>query len=196
MLTPTRELAAQVQNQLVAYTQYSDLRTAVVLVAKINPQISKLQKGVDILVATPGRLLDLHQQDAVHFDHLEVLVLTKQIACSIWALFMILNASKTLPKHRQTLMFSATFSKDIQKLAKGLMKDPKVITLNPDNSTVKSIKQWLIPVDKKQKSALLFNLMVDKQWTKAIIFTRTKHGANRLTRYCKNVAFMLPLFWQ
>lgn len=185
ILTPTRELAAQVQSQLYIYSKHTDLRTEVVFGGvKINPQITKLKKGIDILVATPGRLLDLYQQDAVHFDHLEVLVLDEaDRMLDMGFIHDIKRILKALPKNRQTLMFSATFSKDIQKLAQGLMKDPKVITLNPDNSTVKSVKQWLIPVDKKQKSALLFDLMVEKQWTKAIIFTRTKHGANRLTRY-------------
>jgi len=185
VLTPTRELAAQVNSSINLYARHTKLRTYVVFGGvKINPQITQLNKGVDILVATPGRLLDLYQQGAVKFDHLDVLVLDEaDRMLDMGFIHDIKRIIKALPKKRQTLMFSATFSKDIQKLAKGLMQNPEVISLNPDNSSVKSVKQWLIPVDKKKKSELLFNVIVDEKIDKAIVFMRTKHSANRLTRY-------------
>lgn len=185
VLTPTRELANQVNSSINLYGRHTPIKTNVVYGGvKIGPQITKLAKGIDILVATPGRLLDLYQQDAVAFDHLEILILDEaDRMLDMGFIHDIKHIIKALPKRRQTCMFSATFSKEIQKLAKSFLQSPKVISLNENNSTTKSVKQWLIPVDKKKKSDLLFNLMVDQQWTKAIVFIRTKHNANRLTRF-------------
>jgi ATP-dependent RNA helicase RhlE len=185
VLTPTRELAAQVNSSINLYARHTPLRTTVVFGGvKINPQITRLNQGVDILVATPGRLLDLYQQDAIKFDHLEILVLDEaDRMLDMGFIHDIKRIMKALPKKRQTLMFSATFSKDIKILAKGLMQQPEVISLNPDNSSVTTVEQCLIPVDKKKKSELLFNIIVDKKWSKAIVFIRTKHTANRLTRF-------------
>jgi ATP-dependent RNA helicase RhlE len=185
ILAPTRELAAQVGESISLYARHTPLRTHVVFGGvNITNQITRLSKGTDILVATPGRLLDLYQQEAVAFDHLEVLVLDEaDRMLDMGFIHDIKRIIKCLPKKRQTLMFSATFSQDIQQLAKGLMDQPKVISLNPDNASVQSVEQRLIPVDKKKKSDLLFNMMVDEKWTKAIIFMRTKHTANRLTHF-------------
>ena len=185
VLTPTRELAAQVSSSINLYARHTPIKTMVVFGGvKINPQIMRLRKGVDILVATPGRLLDLYHQNAVKFDQIQTLILDE--ADRMLDMGFIHDIKKiivALPKKRQTLMFSATFSKEIQKLAQGLMNQPEVITLNPDNSSVTSVEQYLIPADKSKKSDLLFNLMVDQKWSKAIVFTRTKHGANRLTKF-------------
>ncbi|PCJ49373.1 MAG: ATP-dependent RNA helicase [Gammaproteobacteria bacterium] len=185
VLTPTRELAAQVQESVATYGKYLPLRSAVVFGGvKINPQMMKLRKGVDILVATPGRLLDLYNQNAIKFDTLEVLVLDEADRMLdmgfIHDIKKILNA---LPKNRQNLLFSATFSQEIRNLAKGMVNNPLEISVSPRNTTVKSVKQWICPVDKKQKSALLTHLIKEHQWHQVLVFSRTKHGANRLTRF-------------
>jgi ATP-dependent RNA helicase RhlE len=185
ILTPTRELAAQVQASVANYGKYLPLRSTVVFGGvKINPQMMKLRQGVDILVATPGRLLDLYNQKAIKFDNLEVLVLDEADRMLdmgfIHDIKKIINA---LPKNRQNLLFSATFSDEIRKLAKGMVNNPLEISVSPRNTTVKSVTQWICPVDKKQKSALLTHLIKEHQWHQVLVFSRTKHGANRLTKY-------------
>jgi ATP-dependent RNA helicase RhlE len=184
ILTPTRELAAQVGDNVSSYGKYLDLRSAVVYGGvKINPQMMKLRKGVDILVATPGRLLDLYQQNAVKFNQLEVLVLDEaDRMLDMGFINDIRKILNILPTKRQNLLFSATFSDDIRKLAKGLVNNPVEISVTPRNTTAKTVKQWIHPVDKKQKSALLCHLVHKHQWEQVLVFTRTKHGANRLTR--------------
>ena len=182
-LTPTRELRHK-SIVLNLYARYTPLVNVVYGGVKIGPQIKRLQKGIDILVATPGRLLDLYQQDAVQLDQVEILVFDEaDRMLDMGFIHDIKRIVKLLPKNRQTLMFSATYTKEVQKLAKSFMNQPQNITLNPENSTVKIVKQWVVPVDKKQKSDLLFNMLVDDKWPKAIIFTRTKRDANRLTRF-------------
>jgi len=185
ILTPTRELAAQVENSVATYGKYLPLRSAVVFGGvKINPQMMKLRQGVDILVATPGRLLDLYNQNAVKFDQLEVLVLDEaDRMLDMGFIHDIKKILKMLPTKRQNLLFSATFSNDIRNLAKGMVNNPVEISVDPPNSTVKSVKQWIHPVDKKQKSALLCHLIKQHQWSQVLVFSRTKHGANRLCRY-------------
>ncbi len=185
ILTPTRELAAQVAASVTDYGKFLPLSSAVVFGGvKINPQMMRLRRGVDIMVATPGRLLDLYNQNAVKFHQLEVLVLDEADRMLdmgfIHDIRKILNA---LPKKRQNLLFSATFSDDIRKLAKTMVNNPVEISVSPPNSTVKSVKQWIHPVDKKQKSALLTHLIKENQWQQVLVFCRTKHGANRLCRY-------------
>ncbi len=184
VLTPTRELAAQVGESVATYGKNLPLRSTVVFGGvKINPQMMKLRKGVDILVATPGRLLDLYNQNAVRFKHLEVLVLDE--ADRMLDMGFINDIRKILallPKNRQNLMFSATFSDEIRNLAKGLVNNPVEISVSPRNTTAKTVEQWLYPVDKKQKSALLTKLILDNKWQQVLVFTRTKHGANRLTK--------------
>ena len=185
ILTPTRELAAQVEASVATYGKYLPLRTAVVFGGvKINPQMMKLRKGVDILVATPGRLIDLYNQNAVKFSTLEVLVLDEaDRMLDMGFIHDIRKILNFLPKERQNLMFSATFSKEIRGLAKGMVNNPVEISVSPRNTTVKSVKQWICPVDKKQKSALLEHLIKENQWKQVLVFSRTKHGANRLTKY-------------
>ncbi|MFL0809542.1 MAG: DEAD/DEAH box helicase [Agarilytica sp.] len=185
VLTPTRELAAQVEDSVKTYGAGLHLRSAVVFGGvKINPQMMKLRKGVDILVATPGRLLDLYQQNAVKFDQLEVLVLDEaDRMLDMGFIHDIKKILKALPAKRQNLLFSATFSDDIRTLAKGLVKNPVEISVTPRNATAATVKQKLHPVDKSKKSALLAWLIGDNNWSQVLVFSRTKHGANRLTRF-------------
>ncbi len=185
VLTPTRELAAQVADSVATYGKYLPLKSAVVFGGvKINPQMMKLRAGVDILIATPGRLLDLHQQNAVKFKHLEVLVLDE--ADRMLDMGFIRDIRKILallPQQRQNLMFSATFSDEIRDLAKGMIRNPVEISVTPRNATANTVEQQIYSVDKKQKSALLAQLIHSNDWQQVLIFTRTKHGANKLTRF-------------
>ena len=184
ILTPTRELAAQVGESVAIYGKNLSLRSAVVFGGvKINPQMIKLRKGVDILVATPGRLLDLYNQNAVRFKYLEVLVLDEaDRMLDMGFIHDIRKILNLLPKQRQNLMFSATFSKDIRDLATGLVNNPVEISVSPRNTTVESVDQWICPVDKKQKAALLIQLIQENNWQRVLVFSRTKHGANKLVR--------------
>jgi len=185
VLTPTRELAAQIEESVRVYGKHLALRSTVVFGGvKINPQMIKLRKGVDILVATPGRLLDLHRQNAVNFKQLEVLVLDEaDRMLDMGFIHDIRKILAVLPRSRQTLMFSATFSNDIRGLAKTLVRSPVEISVTPRNTAVKAIEHWIAPVDKKQKPALLAHLIKENEWTRVLVFSRTKHGANRLTGY-------------
>jgi ATP-dependent RNA helicase RhlE len=150
---------------------------------KINPQMMKLRGGVDVLVATPGRLLDLYNQRAVKFDHLEVLVLDEaDRMLDMGFIHDIKKILAVLPKKRQNLLFSATFSEEIRALAKGLVHEPVEISVTPRNRTAPTVKQWICPVDKKQKPDLLIRLIMDNQWEQVLVFSRTKHGANKLTK--------------
>ncbi len=184
ILTPTRELAAQVAESVETYGKNLPLRSVVVFGGvKINPQMMNLRKGADVLIATPGRLLDLYSQNAVHFKQLEVLVLDE--ADRMLDMGFINDIRKILallPKQRQNLMFSATFSDDIRKLAKGLVNDPIEISVSPRNTTAESVAQWVAPVDKNRKAALLIQLIKEQQWFQVLVFTKTKHGANKLTK--------------
>lgn len=188
ILTPTRELAAQVEKSVETYGRNLPLRSTVVFGGvKINPQMIKLRKGVDILVATPGRLLDLYNQNAVRFKELEVLVLDEaDRMLDMGFIHDIRKIISYLPRQRQNLMFSATFSDDIRNLAKGMVHNPVEISVSPRNTTVESVKQWICPVDKKQKSALLMHLISQNRWQQVLVFSKTKHGANRLARYLDN----------
>jgi ATP-dependent RNA helicase RhlE len=188
ILTPTRELAAQVGESVITYGRHLSLRSAVVFGGvKINPQMMKLRKGVDILVATPGRLLDLYNQNAVRFNNLEVLVLDEaDRMLDMGFIHDIRKILKTLPKQRQNLMFSATFSPQIRELAKGIVHNPVEISVSPRNTTATTVKQWICPVDKKLKSALLIQLIKDNNWEQVLVFSRTKHGADRLARQLNN----------
>lgn len=184
ILAPTRELAAQVADSIQTYGKHLPLRSSVVFGGvKINPQMMRLRKGTDILVATPGRLLDLYQQNAIRFDQLEVLVLDEaDRMLDMGFIHDIRKIISYLPKKRQNLLFSATFSKDIRSLAKQLVTSPTEISVAPANSTATNVKQWIVPVDKKQKPALLGHLINDNNWFQVLVFSRTKHGANKLTR--------------
>ncbi|BBP45792.1 ATP-dependent RNA helicase RhlE [Thiosulfatimonas sediminis] len=182
ILTPTRELALQVSESVETYGKELRLSSSVVYGGvKINPQMLRMRKGVDILVATPGRLLDLYQQNAVRFDELEVLILDE--ADRMLDMGFIRDIKKILtllPAKRQNLLFSATFSDDIRALAKGLVHNPVEISVTPENSTADTVKQKIYPVDKAQKTNLLIKLIQDHAWYQVLVFTRTKHGANRL----------------
>lgn len=184
VLTPTRELAAQVGESVATYGKNLPLRSAVVFGGvKINPQMMKLRKGVDVLVATPGRLLDLYSQNAIKFKQLEVLVLDEaDRMLDMGFIHDIKKILALLPKDRQNLMFSATFSDDIRKLAKGLVNNPIEISVSPRNTTVKAVEQWVYPADKAKKSAILTKLIQDNNWQQVLVFSKTKHGANRLTK--------------
>ena len=185
VLTPTRELAAQVWESVTTYSKYLPITSTVVFGGvKINPQMMKLRKGVDVLVATPGRLLDLYNQNAVKFDQVEVFILDEaDRMLDMGFINDIKKVIKLLPSKRQNLLFSATFSDDIRKLAKGLVNNPAEISVAPANSTAENVKQWICPVDKKKKSSLLLELIVDNQWQQVLVFSKTKHGANKLTTY-------------
>lgn len=185
VLTPTRELAAQVHENFVSYGANLSLRSEVVFGGvKINPQMMRLRRGADVLVATPGRLLDLYNQNAIQFQRLEILVLDEaDRMLDMGFIHDIKRILKALPSRRQNLLFSATFSNEIRELAKGLVNNPVEVSVAPPNSTVAAVKQWLCPVDKKQKPALLVDLIVDNQWNQVLVFSRTKHGANKLVEY-------------
>ncbi|MFT5676217.1 MAG: ATP-dependent RNA helicase RhlE [Paraglaciecola sp.] len=184
ILTPTRELAAQVAESVQTYGKDLPLRTAVVFGGVgINPQMIKLRKGVDILVATPGRLIDLYNQNAFKFSQLEILVLDEaDRMLDMGFIHDIKRIIKLLPAKRQTLMFSATFSDEIRTLAKGLVRNPVEISVSPANTTVELIEQWVYPVDKNQKTPILVRLIKDNDWQQILVFSRTKHGANRIAK--------------
>ncbi|MBB3062039.1 DEAD/DEAH box helicase [Microbulbifer rhizosphaerae] len=184
VLTPTRELAAQVHDNVQGYGKFLPLRSAVVFGGvKINPQMMKLRGGVDLLVATPGRLLDLYNQRAINFEKLEVLVLDEaDRMLDMGFIHDIKKILARLPKNRQNLMFSATFSPEIRQLAKGLVQDPVEIDVSPRNTATETVQQKLHPVDKTRKSALLSHLIRENGWHQALVFSRTKHGANKLVK--------------
>ncbi|WGL16022.1 DEAD/DEAH box helicase [Microbulbifer bruguierae] len=184
VLTPTRELAAQVFDNVQSYSQHLPMRHSVVFGGvKINPQMMRLRGGADILVATPGRLLDLYNQRAIKFDLLETLVLDEaDRMLDMGFIHDIKKVLRVLPAKRQNLLFSATFSPEIRALAKGLVNDPVEIDVSPRNSTTKTVRQKLHPVDKSRKTALLSHLIRENGWHQALVFSRTKHGANRLAQ--------------
>ena len=184
ILTPTRELAAQIYDNAEIYGKYLPIKSNVVFGGvKINPQMQRLRGGTDILVATPGRLLDLHNQNAIRFNQLEVLVLDEaDRMLDMGFIHDIKRILKVLPKKRQTLMFSATFSSDIRKLAQQFLHQPKEVSVTPNNSTAKTVSQLVHPVDKSKKAALLKQLVKSNSWEQVLVFVRTKHGANKLTK--------------
>ncbi|MBE3669178.1 ATP-dependent RNA helicase [Vibrio navarrensis] len=185
ILTPTRELAAQVQENVFMYSRHLPLSSAVVFGGvKINPQMLRLRKGADVLVATPGRLMDLYQQNAVKFDQLEVLVLDEaDRMLDMGFIRDIRKILQILPAKRQNLLFSATFSEEIRALAKGLVNNPVEISVSPANSTARTVEQCIYPSDVKKKPDMLAKLIQDGNWQQVLVFTRTKHGANRLAAF-------------
>ncbi|QOL25409.1 DEAD/DEAH box helicase [Thalassotalea sp. LPB0316] len=188
VLTPTRELAAQVGENVETYAKHLKVSSTVVYGGvKINPQMMRLRNGVDILVATPGRLLDLFEQNAIKFDELTTLVLDEaDRMLDMGFIRDIRNIIKLLPTKRQTLLFSATFSPEIKELAKGVVVKPTEISVTPDNATASTIEHWLVPTDKKKKPALLAHLIKQEKWQQVLVFSRTKHGANRLVRFLES----------
>ncbi len=184
VLTPTRELAAQIHENVLAYSKYEKLNSAVVFGGvKINPQMMRLRGGVDILVATPGRLLDLYQQNAIKFNQIEMLVLDEaDRMLDMGFIHDIKRILALLPQKRQNLLFSATFSPDIRQLAKGLMNNPVEVSVTPENTTATLVSQKVHPVDKGAKTRLLSHLIRHEKWSQALVFCRTKHGANKLVK--------------
>ncbi|HYD95419.1 MAG TPA: DEAD/DEAH box helicase [Noviherbaspirillum sp.] len=182
ILTPTRELAAQVEESVRVYGKYLKLRSAVIFGGVgINPQIDLLRKGVDILVATPGRLLDHMQQGTVNLNHVEILVLDEaDRMLDMGFIRDIRRILAVLPQKRQNLLFSATFSDEIKALADGLLNSPATIEVARRNSTVEVIEQKIHPVDRNRKHPLLSHLIRTNDWSQVLVFTRTKHGANKL----------------
>jgi ATP-dependent RNA helicase RhlE len=184
VLTPTRELAAQVAQSARDYGKHMQLRTYQVFGGvSINPQISALRSGCDILVATPGRLLDLAQQRAADLSKVQVLVLDEaDRMLDMGFINDIRKIIKLLPQKRQNLLFSATYSDDIRGLAERLLHDPLSIQVAPRNAPIELVEQRAYRVQKEQKRHLLVHLIQEGQWRQVLIFTRTKHGANRLTQ--------------
>lgn len=184
VLTPTRELAAQVQKSVATYGQFLHTTSTVVFGGvKINPQMMKLRRGVDVLVATPGRLLDLYGQNAIRFDEVELLILDEaDRMLDMGFIHDIRKIINLVPKQRQTLMFSATFSNEIRQLAGQFLKDPLQVEVSPPNATAELVEQWVYPVDKKRKADLLCHLINTHCWNQVLVFSRTKHGANKLSQ--------------
>ncbi len=184
VITPTRELAAQILASVETYGRYLDVTSTVVFGGvNINPQMKKLRQGVDILVATPGRLLDLHNQKAVNLSEVTTLVLDEaDRMLDMGFIHDIKRIQSYLRRDKQTLLFSATFSNDIRKLAKEMLINPIEIDVAPKNSTAENVSQQVFTVDKKQKPKLLSYLITSKSWAQVLVFTRTKHGANKLVK--------------
>ncbi len=185
ILTPTRELAAQVEESVKTYGKHLPLSSLVMFGGvNINPQISALKKRVDILVATPGRLLDHVSQRTLDLSGVEILVLDE--ADRMLDMGFIRDIRKILallPKKRQNLLFSATFSDEIRELANGLLHKPGTVEVAPRNTTAERVDQAVYEVGQKHKRELLAHLIKEKQWFQALVFTRTKHGANKLAEY-------------
>ena len=182
ILTPTRELAAQVEESVRTYGKYAKLTSTVIFGGVgINPQIAQFKRGVDILVATPGRLLDHLGQRTVNLSHVEILVLDEaDRMLDMGFIRDIKRILALLPKRRQNLLFSATFSDEIKTLADGLLNAPAMIEVARRNSTVEIITQKVHPVDRDRKRELLSHLIKSQNWHQVLVFTRTKHGANKL----------------
>jgi ATP-dependent RNA helicase RhlE len=192
VLTPTRELAAQVAQSAREYGKHMQLRTYQVFGGvSINPQISALRSGCDILVATPGRLLDLVQQRVADLSKVQVLVLDEaDRMLDMGFINDIRKIIKLLPQKRQNLLFSATYSDEIRALAERLLRDPMSIQVAPRNAPIELVEQRAYRVQKEQKRHLLVHLIQEGQWRQVLIFTRTKHGANRLTQQLEGAGIL------
>jgi ATP-dependent RNA helicase RhlE len=185
VLTPTRELAAQVEESVKTYGKYLDLNSTVIFGGVgMNPQITKVKKGVDVLVATPGRLLDLQQQGVLDLSQIEILVLDE--ADRMLDMGFIHDVKKVLalvPRDKQSLLFSATFSDEIRELANSLLKNPQSVQVTPRNTTVQRITQVIHPVGRGKKKALLVDIINRNNWSQVLVFTRTKFGANNVAEF-------------
>ena len=185
VLAPTRELAAQVQESAQNYGRHLQLTSAVIFGGVgMAPQIERVQAGVDILVATPGRLLDLVGQGHIDLSAIEILVLDE--ADRMLDMGFIHDVKKVLallPSERQSLLFSATFTDDIRRLASGMLHSPQSVQVAPPNTTVERIAQVIYPVGRKRKKEALVHLIVEQGWNQVLVFTRTKFGANRVADY-------------
>ena len=184
ILTPTRELAAQIYDNVIEYSRHLELRSSVIF-GGVNqkPQVSKIRSGIDILIATPGRLLDLENQRLLSLRNVEILVLDEADRMLDMGFQRDINKiMNLLPSKRQNLLFSATFSKEIKRLAKGILNDPAMVETSPQNTTVEAIVQYVYNVDKNKKSSLIIQLIKEGKWKQVLVFTRTKHGANNLCK--------------
>ncbi|WP_100616334.1 DEAD/DEAH box helicase [Confluentibacter citreus] len=182
ILTPTRELAAQVYANVKEYSEFVNIRSAVIF-GGVNqkPQIATMRQGIDVLVATPGRLLDLINQNHISLKRVEILVLDEaDRMLDMGFLRDIERIIKMMPEKRQNLMFSATFSADIKKLAHGILNHPVQVEATPENTTVDAISQKVYRVSKNLKSDLIIKLISEGNWKQVLVFGRTKHGANKL----------------
>ncbi|PTC01399.1 DEAD/DEAH box helicase [Thalassospira xiamenensis] len=182
VLVPTRELAEQVHNNVREYAENLPLSTyAVYGGVSINPQMMRLRRGVDLLVATPGRLLDLFRQNAVKFNQVQTLVLDEaDRMLDLGFAEELQSVYAALPRKRQTLLFSATFSDQIRVLAGLALNDPLSIEVSPRNATATSVKQWLVPVDKKRKEDLFCHLLRKQRWSQVLVFAKTRNGVDQL----------------
>ncbi|AAN70336.1 MULTISPECIES: DEAD/DEAH box helicase [Pseudomonas] len=182
VLVPTRELAEQVHNNVREYAENLPLTTyAVYGGVSINPQMMRLRRGVDLLVATPGRLLDLFRQNAVKFNQVQTLVLDEaDRMLDLGFAEELQSVYAALPRKRQTLLFSATFSDQIRMLAGLALNDPLSIEVSPRNATAASVKQWLVPVDKKRKADLFCHLLRKQRWKQVLVFAKTRNGVDQL----------------
>ena len=183
ILTPTRELAAQILANIKEYSTFLDLKSTVIFGGvNQNPQVTQLRQGVDILVATPGRLIDLQNQGLISLAKVEILVLDEaDRMLDMGFLKDIERILKILPSKRQNLLFSATFSRDIKQLAMGILHHPVQVEATPENTTVDAIIQKVYPVAKEKKTDLIIKLITEGNWKQILVFTRTKQGANKLT---------------
>ncbi len=184
VLTPTRELAAQVQESIVTYGKHLPLKSLVVFGGvNIKPQLKELRNGVDILVATPGRLLDLCNQGACRLDKVSIFVLDEaDRMLDMGFIPDIRRVSKLIPRKRQTLLFSATFSKEIRTLTKEFLYNPLTVEITPEKPAAQTVAQRAYRCDQHSKTQLVSRLIKDGDWSQVLIFTRTKHGANRLSK--------------
>ena len=184
VLTPTRELADQVFTNIKHYSKFLDLRSAVIFGGvNQNPQIKQLRNGVDVLVATPGRLIDLENQGHLSLSQVEIFVLDEADRMLDMGFKRDIDKIRSLiPSRRQNLMFSATFSREIKSLAQTLLKRPILVEATPENTTVEAVTQQIYRVAKEKKTKLLIKLIKDGQWQQVLVFMRTKHGANKLCK--------------
>lgn len=189
VLAPTRELALQIHQSFEDYGRYLDMKTAVIFggVGQ-TPQVKDLYNGVDVLVATPGRLFDLLEQKHVYLDKVQAFVLDEaDRMMDMGFIADIQKILKILPKQRHNLFFSATMPKDIAKLAESILHNPAKVEVTPESSTADKVEQWAMYVDKPKKRDLLKHLLQDKAFKKVIVFTRTKHGANRVAEVLQKI---------
>lgn len=184
VLTPTRELAAQVYENVKDYSEFLNIKSAVIFGGvNQNSQVSALRQGVDILIATPGRLLDLQNQRLLNLSKIEILVLDEaDRMLDMGFLRDIKKIMALMPSKRQNLLFSATFSKEIKSLANEILNHPVLVEATPENTTVEKINQQVYHVDKTAKADVLVKLISEGNWQQVLVFTRTKHGANKLTK--------------
>lgn len=182
ILTPTRELAAQIYDNIKDYSKYVNIKSTVIFGGvKPKAQIATIKNGIDILVATPGRLLDLHNQKVLSLKRIDILILDEADRMLDMGFARDINKILSyLPQKRQNLLFSATFSKEIKKLASGILTNPVYVEAAPENTTAEKVTQKIYRVPKSRKTAMITQLISDGNWNQVLVFTRTKHGANRL----------------